>query len=338
MAHIKFRCTGICASSSQASPKRDTEKIEIKDNVERLYQNKSVSPSYKRNSDTDECSVPAKRLFDDKVMEINNNENQTSVSCTSKFIKSGSAESEEQETWSAFRKVEKSSSSEVRNNCETSTATSFIETTKHRQRLHDNIGTKFENGLNKLMNHKSYFPVGTDKIVSQSLGMLMSSGWMVPGSFPGQPYLDPRTLNNKLVNIAADKIATNTIREASDVVAGQYQNKDLNKQMLLDDLQNVHFSYFKPANPMVDKMMHSSASSAMLQRPIRALGVSAQNWCAKCNASFRMTSDLVYHMRSHHKREFDPMKRKREEKLQCNVCQETFKERHHLTRHMTSHM
>lgn len=26
------------------------------------------------------------------------------------------------------------------------------------------------------------------------------------------------------------------------------------------------------------------------------------NWCAKCSASFRMTSDLVHHMRTHHKR------------------------------------
>ncbi|XP_078578236.1 zinc finger protein 488-like [Branchiostoma floridae x Branchiostoma japonicum] len=62
-----------------------------------------------------------------------------------------------------------------------------------------------------------------------------------------------------------------------------------------------------------------------------------QNWCAKCNASFRMTSDLVYHMRSHHKAEVDPTKRKREEKLRCDVCGESFRERHHLSRHMTSH-
>lgn len=52
-----------------------------------------------------------------------------------------------------------------------------------------------------------------------------------------------------------------------------------------------------------------------------------------------MTSDLVYHMRSHHKRDsiFDPLKKQREEKLKCPVCHETFRERHHLTRHMTAH-
>ena len=93
-------------------------------------------------------------------------------------------------------------------------------------------------------------------------------------------------------------------------------------------------SLFKSNNPMVDKIIHhnmhipSSLTSFSL----------AQNWCAKCNTTFRMTSDLVYHMRSHHKQGFDPLKRKREEKLRCDVCGETFKERHHLSRHMTSHM
>ena len=95
--------------------------------------------------------------------------------------------------------------------------------------------------------------------------------------------------------------------------------------------------YIKPPNPMVDKMLHSPPPPSMLPSSVPGFGGLAQNWCAKCNATFRMTSDLVYHMRSHHKREFDPMKRKREEKLKCNVCNETFRERHHLTRHMTSH-
>ncbi|XP_038060991.1 uncharacterized protein LOC119731790 [Patiria miniata] len=81
------------------------------------------------------------------------------------------------------------------------------------------------------------------------------------------------------------------------------------------------------------------------------------NWCAKCNASFRMTSDLVYHMRTQHKRSSDGIPRggaantsstsgisadgfrgkRAEEKLKCERCGETFRERHHLTRHMTSH-
>ncbi|CAM5139309.1 unnamed protein product [Natator depressus] len=78
----------------------------------------------------------------------------------------------------------------------------------------------------------------------------------------------------------------------------------------------------------------------LLPPSFTSLCLPAQNWCAKCNASFRMTSDLVYHMRSHHKREYalEPLvKRRREEKLKCPICNESFRERHHLSRHMTSH-
>ena len=34
--------------------------------------------------------------------------------------------------------------------------------------------------------------------------------------------------------------------------------------------------------------------------PSLALGLNASNTCAKCGVTFRMTSDLVYHMRTHH--------------------------------------
>ena len=118
--------------------------------------------------------------------------------------------------------------------------------------------------------------------------------------------------------------------------AKQFENNNVHPKLPFPgDLhalpQGVPYVYRSP-NPMVDRMLN-----AVPRGPIPAsLGV-AQNWCAKCNATFRMTSDLVYHMRSHHKREFDPVKKKRDDKLRCDVCGETFRERHHLTRHMTSH-
>ncbi|CAM1321822.1 Uncharacterised protein g7903 [Pycnogonum litorale] len=68
-----------------------------------------------------------------------------------------------------------------------------------------------------------------------------------------------------------------------------------------------------------------------------AVAFPTENWCAKCNATFRMTSDLVYHMRTHHK-QMDRCRKKRDEKLKCAICNESFRERHHLTRHMTSHL
>lgn len=68
--------------------------------------------------------------------------------------------------------------------------------------------------------------------------------------------------------------------------------------------------------------------------------LAAQNCCAKCGVQFRMTSDLVYHMRTHHKHELaneGNRESKPAEKYKCSVCQESFKEKHHLSRHMTSH-
>ncbi|KAL2100291.1 hypothetical protein ACEWY4_004685 [Coilia grayii] len=74
--------------------------------------------------------------------------------------------------------------------------------------------------------------------------------------------------------------------------------------------------------------------------PLSPLGLPAQNWCAKCSVSFHMTSDLVHHMRSHHKRapsEEQGAKLQRRDRLRCPICEESFRERHHLSRHMTSH-
>ncbi|KAH9504044.1 hypothetical protein Btru_067604 [Bulinus truncatus] len=112
-------------------------------------------------------------------------------------------------------------------------------------------------------------------------------------------------------------------------------SENLAKQALFADRHISTLGFLKSTNPMVEKLLQST-NPTLLSSPINALNLS-QNWCAKCNATFRMTSDLVYHMRSHHKREFDPMKRRREEKLKCNICNEAFRERHHLTRHMSSH-
>lgn len=85
----------------------------------------------------------------------------------------------------------------------------------------------------------------------------------------------------------------------------------------------------------------ANLTAALLPSSLSALTLPAQNICAKCNMHFRMTSDLVYHMRSHHKNEngpVDPYKRRRDQdKLKCPVCNESFRERHHLTRHMTAH-
>ncbi|KAH8270141.1 hypothetical protein KR018_004653 [Drosophila ironensis] len=110
-------------------------------------------------------------------------------------------------------------------------------------------------------------------------------------------------------------------------------------------LHAAYPGFAPPPHPFaVAQPLQNPAAAAILSTLIpptlaSTFTLTAQNVCAKCNISFRMTSDLVYHMRSHHKSEVacDPNRRKREEKLRCPVCQETFRERHHLTRHMTAH-
>ncbi|XP_050541066.1 B-cell lymphoma/leukemia 11A [Daktulosphaira vitifoliae] len=99
---------------------------------------------------------------------------------------------------------------------------------------------------------------------------------------------------------------------------------------------------FAPAAALPAMLLPASIAAAALTLP-------SQNVCAKCNVSFRMTSDLVYHMRSHHKSDgsgagssnsvgmTDTKKRRDMDKLRCPVCDESFRERHHLTRHMTAH-
>ncbi len=77
----------------------------------------------------------------------------------------------------------------------------------------------------------------------------------------------------------------------------------------------------------------------------------ASNWCAKCSIQFRLTSELVHHIRVHHatRRHYHhqtstelPSRKiltnsTSTMSLTCHICYETFRERHHLTRHMTSH-
>ncbi|KAK9503164.1 hypothetical protein O3M35_011792 [Rhynocoris fuscipes] len=97
-------------------------------------------------------------------------------------------------------------------------------------------------------------------------------------------------------------------------------------------------AYPFPAAPFTGPA--ANVTAALLPPSLAALTLPAQNICAKCNISFRMTSDLVYHMRSQHKSDHamtDTRRRRDQDKLRCPVCNESFRERHHLTRHMTAH-
>ena len=61
-------------------------------------------------------------------------------------------------------------------------------------------------------------------------------------------------------------------------------------------------------NPLVEAVLKSVGDHIdtlkLIQEGNLAAGNSSssmQNWCAKCNTSFRMTGDLIYHMRTHHR-------------------------------------
>ncbi len=106
-------------------------------------------------------------------------------------------------------------------------------------------------------------------------------------------------------------------------------------------------------NPWLIALHHLSQSSSSTTATVLA---NASNWCAKCSKQFRLTSELVHHIRVHHATRRNYHHRHHHHQtstestirkavtnstssmsLTCHICCETFRERHHLTRHMTSH-
>ncbi|XP_006630371.2 zinc finger protein 488 isoform X1 [Lepisosteus oculatus] len=138
----------------------------------------------------------------------------------------------------------------------------------------------------------------------------------------------------------ADSIAANRVLGYSRLLGSKVLAPDMaNAQTPVS--RSGSFPYAAEHWPRaVGGQLRTASSLTLLPPSFTSFGVAVQNWCAKCNLSFRMTSDLVFHMRSHHKKEFaveSQVKKRREDKLTCPICHEYFRERHHLSRHMTSH-
>lgn len=86
--------------------------------------------------------------------------------------------------------------------------------------------------------------------------------------------------------------------------------------------------------------------ASALGRPLDALN---QNCCAMCGMTFRLTGDLVQHMRTNHrtgknKRSSNKDDTKKIEcesttscNLVCSICEEIFEDEHHLVRHAKAH-
>lgn len=153
-----------------------------------------------------------------------------------------------------------------------------------------------------------------------------NSGFSTPSTSIDNPFLIKNQHSQEILQPNYSKMRPILqYRPEIPYLANSYQNSFQHQEML------------KISQP--DIRHPASILTSLLPPSFAALSLPAQNVCAKCNISFRMTSDLVYHMRSHHKNDVanDLSKRRREEKLKCPVCAESFRERHHLTRHMTAH-
>lgn len=137
-----------------------------------------------------------------------------------------------------------------------------------------------------------------------------------------------------------DAFTSRTVMGYNNLMASNILSGDLQTVPSPVPLNNAFHYAPEHWSRSIGVQLQTTSSLTILPPTFTSFGVSVQNWCAKCNLSFRMTSDLVFHMRSHHKKEFaaeSQVRRRREEKLTCPICHEYFRERHHLSRHMTSH-
>lgn len=179
--------------------------------------------------------------------------------------------------------------------------------------------------------------------------LLAAPGLLPPGLVPFLPPAAPDRLNNNLVEeYLKSQHQLMDSKLGGDLSASEALSR-LRSTMYPADHYKLPFttlSYPLSTPPPADAATKLGAAAPFLSQPsvsalmppsLMSLTQATQNVCAKCNISFRMTSDLVYHMRSQHKREADPYKKRRNERLKCSICNESFRERHHLTRHMSAH-
>lgn len=321
MAHIRFRCSKI--SKIQSFKHEEQNESSKKDHtIQEITATNTDRPTVKRSLEQSKSETTGQKIFIETLEENNNDKNSERFSPEVIRVK--------QDIGSAFRKVEKSILKDADN-----LHNEIVHACKDPINMNETKVKLFKatHDISRNVYTKNLIqPICGDSNLVDNISMLVNS-WVSPmTSASHHAYINSRlsltSVGNTEFNGHMNTLSHDSFRNI--------HNADVfSKQMLLEQLRKSHLPCIQTTNPMVEKILQTTTPT-MLQSPIQPLNL-AQNWCAKCNATFRMTSDLVYHMRSHHKREFDPIKRKRDDKLQCHVCKETFKERHHLTRHMTSH-
>uniref|UniRef100_A0A672G187 PR domain containing 8 n=1 Tax=Salarias fasciatus TaxID=181472 RepID=A0A672G187_SALFA len=160
---------------------------------------------------------------------------------------------------------------------------------------------------------------------------------------PGEPQAHlsgASTAPSSRLEEMTDAFASRTVMGYNNLIASNILSGELQTVPSPVAMNNAFHYAPEHWSRSIGAQLQTASSLTILPPTFTSFGVSVQNWCAKCNLSFRMTSDLVFHMRSHHKKEFaaeSQVRRRREDKLTCPICHEYFRERHHLSRHMTSH-
>lgn len=184
-------------------------------------------------------------------------------------------------------------------------------------------------------------PSGSSSAFSLVLSSEQKSAFCKPSkrTCPGNPQaqLGGPTAPSSRPEDLPDAFSSRTLLGYNGLMASAVASGDVPAPAVLSNA--FHYAP-EPWHRTPGTPLQPTASLTILPPTFTSFGVSVQNWCAKCNLSFRMTSDLVFHMRSHHKKEFaaeSQVRKRREEKLTCPICHEYFRERHHLSRHMTSH-
>lgn len=181
----------------------------------------------------------------------------------------------------------------------------------------------------------SFNPMGMPSSFSSSAGLL-------------DPFTAPQSMPTEKSSSASKKkkskepatSPTNSLKSSGGHTAnslahhlgnGSNRNSSGSSSSLSSSLSSLLPPTDSSSASKLNSLLHPSYFQ-FLSPSLAALSSPQSNWCAKCNISFRMTSDLVYHMRSAHKEgqsngseSASPTKRKQENKLFCQICGEGFK-------------
>lgn len=179
-------------------------------------------------------------------------------------------------------------------------------------------------------------------------------------------FVNPNLISNNYNQLQAVLNNNNMINTVNTSTNKMPQDHTINK---LNETKLNHTSSNNNNNSTSNNNLKKSLNQAKSIKSANAFEINQmintqtlQNWCAKCNTHFRLTTDLVFHMRSFHRnnKKDDSLKPElvdlaankllnrnnnidkndssfKSKYLKCEICHEIFKEKHHLSRHMTSH-